>query len=86
MTASTRFVLSTRNAAALAALALGMAVGTAAAQINAVTQIKWPPITGAGTPTSLSVPCSTANYGQPYQNTAVIPNTRYHCASDGWEL
>ena len=83
MTASMRFALSIRKAASLAALTVALA---AQGQINSVTGIKWPPITGAGTPASLSVPCGATNYGQPYQNTAVVPNTRYHCAADGWEL
>lgn len=52
-------------------------------QINAATDVRWPTITGSGVP---SLTCAAPNYGQPYQNTAVIPNTIYHCASDGWEL
>jgi len=52
--------------------------------INPATQIQWPKITGNGTPTSLSLSCSPLNYGQPYQNTGVTPNTTYTCGSDGW--
>jgi hypothetical protein len=55
-------------------------------QINPATNIVWPRITGAGTPTSLSVPCSASNYGQPFQNTAVTPNTNYTCGTTGWQL
>ena len=55
-------------------------------QINPVTQILWPLITGNGTPTSLSYACTTANYGQPYQNLAVTPNTYYTCGNDGWAI
>jgi hypothetical protein len=62
----------------------------AAQQINPATQITWPKITGAGTPTSLSISCSSANVGQPYQNTAVNPNTNYACADQSgtyaWQL
>jgi hypothetical protein len=49
-------------------------------------QIRWPLITGAGTPTAMGVSCTSIEYGMPYQNTAVTPNTRYHCAADGWEI
>src|SRR6185437_9624846 len=55
-------------------------------RINPVTQINWPLIAGSGTPTSLSMACSTVNYGQPYQNLAVTPNTYYTCGSDGWAV
>jgi hypothetical protein len=55
-------------------------------QINPATQIKWPAITGAGLPTSIPVACTTANYGQPYLNTASTPNTSYVCSVSGWIL
>ena len=54
-------------------------------QINPVTQIRWPQITGAGAPSSLSISCTPLNYGQPYQNTAVTPNIFYTCGTDGWQ-
>jgi hypothetical protein len=57
-----------------------------AQKINPAKDITWPRIVGAGTPVSLSVPCSNANYGQPYQNTAVTPNTYYTCGTDGWAI
>lgn len=55
-------------------------------KINAVTGVNWVPITGAGTPTSRSIACTPTNYGQPYQNTAVTPNTFYTCGNDGWAI
>lgn len=72
-------------------LTLGLAfavscLGLYSQQVNPAEDIRWPAITGAGTPTALSIPCAASNYGQPYQNTAVTPNTTYHCSTDGWEL
>src|ERR1039458_6886451 len=55
-------------------------------KVNPVSQINWPLITGAGTPTTLSIACTSVNYGQPYQNTAVTPNTYYTCGTDGWNI
>lgn len=55
-------------------------------KINAATGINWVPITGSGTPASHSIACTSANYGQPYQNTAVTPNTYYTCGTDGWAI
>ena len=55
-------------------------------QINPTTQIRWPMITGTGTPGSLFIACSSLNYGQPYQNLAVTPNTYYTCGNDGWQI
>ena len=70
----------------LSIIALLSTVGLQAqTKVNAVTGILWPAITGNGTPTATSMACTTVNYGQSYQNTAVTPNARYHCASDGWE-
>ena len=70
----------------LAVMALCVCCAFSQTQISPATQVKWPLITGAGTPTSVGVSCTSANYGQPYQNRSVTPNTRYHCAADGWEL
>ena len=55
-------------------------------QINpsAPAQFSWPKITGNGTPTATGAVCNSAHYGQPYQNTAVSPNTQYHCGTTGW--
>jgi hypothetical protein len=50
-------------------------------QLNPATQFNWPLVTGSGTPTAA---CTSANYGQPYQNTGVTPNTFYTCGTDGW--
>ena len=58
----------------------------AQARFNPVTQINWPQITGAGAPSVTGAACAAANYGQPYQDTSVTPNTRYHCSANGWEL
>lgn len=55
-------------------------------KFNPVTQIRWTQITGAGTPTAVGVSCSASNYGQPYQNVAVTPNTFYTCGTDGWAI
>jgi|GEM_PF-6079314 len=55
-------------------------------KINPVSQINWPLLTGAGTPTSLSIVCTSANYGQPFQDTVVTPNTYYTCGTDGWAI
>ena len=57
-----------------------------AQQINPATQINWPLIAKAGTPTDTGTICASTNIGQPYQNTAVTPNDRYYCAASGWEL
>lgn len=69
--------------AALLAVASACSAQT---QINPATQIRWPMITGAGTPASLFIACGILNYGQPYQNTAVTPNTYYTCGTDGWAI
>jgi len=61
-------------------------VGSARAQVNPTTDIRWPLITGLGTPTTVGVSCTAANYGQPYQDRSVTPNGRYHCGTDGWEV
>jgi hypothetical protein len=68
----------------LAMLAM-MSIGAALAQtkIDPTQQINWPLITGSGAP---SISCTAVNYGQPYQNTAVTPNTFYTCGTDGWAL
>lgn len=73
---------------ALIALLVTAAWSVASAQtkINPTTQINWPLITGAGTPTALSLACTSVNYGQPFQNTAVTPNTFYTCGTDGWAV
>jgi len=60
--------------------AFGCSIGQA--QINP-EQIRWPLLTGTGVPT---LSCSSVNYGQPYQNTAVTPNTYYTCGTDGWQI
>ena len=52
-------------------------------KINPNPQINWALATGAGAPTAS---CTSANYGQPYQNTAAMPNTWYTCGSDGWKI
>jgi hypothetical protein len=62
------------------------AVAGAQTQVDPATRINWPRITGAGTPMSLSIACTVANYGQPYQNTAITPNTVYTCGTDGWAV
>lgn len=54
--------------------------------INPVTQIRWPLVTGNGTPTTTGAVCDATHYGQPYQNTAVNPNTFYTCGTDGWAI
>ena len=53
-------------------------------QFNPHTQIKWPDVTGSGTPTSLSLSCSSTNYGEPYTDKSVVPNVHYHCGTTGW--
>lgn len=70
----------------LSVLALLFCLPLAAQQINPATNITWPRVTGAGTPTALSIACTSANYGQPFQNTAVTPNTNYSCTTTGWQL
>jgi hypothetical protein len=67
---------------------LAVLVGCCGAQtlVNPATQINWPLITGAGTPTALGYGCTSVNYGQPFQNTSVTPNTYYTCGSDGWQI
>lgn len=52
--------------------------------LNPTYQIRWPSLVGNGTPTSLSLACTSANYGQPYQNNGVTPHTNYTCGQDGW--
>jgi hypothetical protein len=64
------------------ALCCGMA--TAQQQIDPTSQIQWPLIAGAGTPSSLGISCSSANYGQPFLDTATTPNTNYTCGTSGW--
>lgn len=70
----------------VACLMVFTGVCAAQSKVNPVTQINWPLITGAGTPGSLFIACSAANYGQPFQNTAVTPNTYYTCGTDGWAI
>ena len=53
-------------------------------QFNPHSQIRWPGVTGSGTPTSLSLACTTTNYGEPYTNTSVTPNVYYVCSTAGW--
>jgi hypothetical protein len=66
--------------------------GISAAQtVNPKTDIRWPLISASGTPTATGAACLVTNVGQPYQNTAVTPNTQYHCAQESgptyvWEL
>jgi hypothetical protein len=67
-------------------IALTALAASAQTKINPTSQINWPLITGAGTPTSLSIACTSANYGQPFQDTAVTPNTYYTCGTDGWAI
>lgn len=55
-------------------------------QINPVTQIRWPLITGAGTPAATGAVCSATHYGQPYQDISVTPNVAYTCGTDGWAV
>lgn len=52
-----------------------------AQSINPETQIQWPRVTGAGTP---SKPCTSANYGQPYTN--LTNSNTYVCGTSGWVL
>jgi hypothetical protein len=70
----------------LAVLCTVFSAALAQTKTNPVTGINWPMITGSGAPTTTGASCLAANYGQSYQNTAVTPNTRYHCATAGWEL
>ena len=53
-------------------------------QINPHTQIKWPALTGSGSPPALSVGCSSLNYGEPYTDISVTPNIQYECGTGGW--
>ena len=76
----------TRLLLALTALAGVVAPIAAQTKVNPATQINWPLITGAGTPTALGFGCTGVNYGQPFQNTAVTPNTYYTCGTDGWAI
>lgn len=64
---------------------LGLAVGRAQ-QVNPKSDVKWPLLGGSATPTSLGLSCTSANYGQPFHNVSVTPNTHYLCGTDGWEL
>ena len=52
------------------------------AQIDPTRDVNWPKATGAGTPTSLSISCTSANYGQPYTDTT--NNNEYFCTTSGW--
>lgn len=60
-----------------AVLTITTASGGAATAITLVTG-------GNGYANTTGARVSVANYGQPYQNTAVTPNTTYTCGSDGW--
>lgn len=62
--------------------------GAALAQqpINPITQIRWPLLTGAGTPAATGAICDAAHYSMIYQNTAVTPNTLYTCGTDGYAI
>lgn len=60
-----------------ATLTITTASGGAATAITLVTG-------GSGYANTTGARVSVANYGQPYQNTAVTPNTTYTCGSDGW--
>lgn len=69
----------------LNAIFLNFAVGRAQ-QVNPKSDVRWPLLGGSATPTSLGLSCTSANYGQPFHNTSVTPNTHYICGTDGWEL
>ena len=47
------------------------------------TRINWPLLTGSGAPSALS--CTSANYGQPYQDSSVSPTVNYSCTATGWQ-
>ena len=79
-------ILGKMTCAVILSITASSMVCAAQTKVNPVSQINWPLITGSGTPTAIGATCTSANYGQSYQNTAVTPNTRYHCASDGWEI
>jgi len=56
------------------------------AQVNPATDIRWAKLSGAGTPSSLGVACNSANYDQPFLDTATTPNSQYVCGITGWAL
>lgn len=58
----------------------------AQSRINPAQQIRWPDLVLSGTPAATFTACNANNYGQPYQNSIVTPNTHYICGTDGWEL
>jgi hypothetical protein len=66
---------------AIAMLACG--AGNAQQKINAATGINYPPITSNGIPIT---PCTSANFGQPFQNISVTPNTYGTCGTDGFQV
>lgn len=54
----------------------------AQAQINPVTNIRWPVATGSVDPVTPTQACGAINYGQPYTNTAT--GKLFVCAVSGW--
>jgi hypothetical protein len=81
----TRFHKLATATFALVLTFFSLSVGCAQ-QVNPKSDVKWPLLSGSATPTSLGLNCTTANYGEPFQNTSVTPNTHYICGTDGWEL
>jgi hypothetical protein len=85
-----RYALHSMIFLAAAGVAAAGVAAAGAQNINPATQISWPKIAGAGTPSAIGVVCSAANVGQPYQNTAVTPNGNYTCANESgsyvWEF
>ncbi len=78
-----------RSIAISALLALATVAAHAVTQLNLGypnPQVNWPTIVGSGTPTALSIPCGSLEYGMPFLNIAVTPNTYYVCGADGWVI
>jgi len=55
-------------------------IGGCQTRIDPASQIWWPGVTGTADP---ALPCTAANYGQPYTNTA--DSTQFICSTGGWE-
>jgi len=70
----------------LSIVGLLFSISMLSAQNISPKQIKWPLITGSGSPSVVGAICNSSNYAQSYQDISETPNVRYHCSTDGWEL
>ncbi len=74
-----RFISSSLCLLALLVLA---ASSQAQVQVNPATQVRWPAVSGTADPVNPAQPCTSANYGQPYTNSA--SGAQFVCSALGW--